>query len=96
MDIADWGLLMTAATAAGWVDAVVGGGGLILLPALFLVAPQLTPQAALATNKLTAFTGDECCGVHVLPSNPDGVAADGAGSRVGCGDGRVRGGGRFA
>lgn len=25
--------------------------------ALFLVAPQLTPQAALATNKLTAFTG---------------------------------------
>ena len=52
MDIADWGLLMTAATAAGWVDAVVGGGGLILLPALFLVAPQLTPQAALATNKL--------------------------------------------
>ncbi|MER2084600.1 TSUP family transporter [Rhodococcus sp. (in: high G+C Gram-positive bacteria)] len=57
MDIADWGLLMTAATAAGWVDAVVGGGGLILLPALFLVAPQLTPQAALATNKLTAFTG---------------------------------------
>lgn len=48
---------MTAATAAGWVDAVVGGGGLILLPALFLVAPQLTPQAALATNKLTAFTG---------------------------------------
>lgn len=50
-------LLLTAATAAGWVDAVVGGGGLILLPALFLVLPQLTPQAALATNKLTASTG---------------------------------------
>lgn len=57
MDFGDWALLLTAATAAGWVDAVVGGGGLILLPALFLVAPQLTPAAALATNKLTAFTG---------------------------------------
>ncbi|MGX6512666.1 TSUP family transporter [Rhodococcus sp. SJ-2] len=57
MSAADWGVLLVAATAAGWVDAVVGGGGLILLPALFLVAPQLTPQAALATNKLTAIFG---------------------------------------
>ncbi|MEE2035566.1 TSUP family transporter, partial [Rhodococcus chondri] len=57
MDAGDWAVLLTAATAAGWVDAVVGGGGLILLPALFLVAPGLTPQAALATNKLTAIWG---------------------------------------
>ncbi|AOW92671.1 hypothetical protein BFN03_08100 [Rhodococcus sp. WMMA185] len=57
MNAGDWTLLLTAAAAAGWVDAVVGGGGLILLPALFLALPQLTPQAALATNKLTAFTG---------------------------------------
>ena len=57
MDAGDWALLLTAATAAGWVDAVVGGGGLILLPALLLVAPHLTPQAALATNKLTAICG---------------------------------------
>ncbi|MEE2061887.1 TSUP family transporter [Rhodococcus artemisiae] len=57
MSAADWAVLLVAATAAGWVDAVVGGGGLILLPALFLVAPQLTPQAALATNKLSAIFG---------------------------------------
>ncbi len=57
MTAADWGLLMVAATAAGWVDAVVGGGGLILLPAILLVAPQLAPQAALATNKMTAVFG---------------------------------------
>ena len=55
--VGDWAMLLTAAAAAGWVDAVVVGGGLILLPALFLVAPQLTPQAALATNKLTAICG---------------------------------------
>ncbi|WP_072801790.1 TSUP family transporter [Rhodococcoides yunnanense] len=57
MTAADWGLLMVAATAAGWVDAVVGGGGLILLPAILLVAPQLSQQAALATNKMTAVFG---------------------------------------
>ncbi len=57
MSAADWGLLMVAAFAAGWVDAVVGGGGLILLPALLVLAPQLTPQAALATNKMTAVFG---------------------------------------
>lgn len=57
MSAADWGLLMVAAFAAGWVDAVVGGGGLILLPAILVVAPQLTAQAALATNKMTAVFG---------------------------------------
>ena len=50
MAAADWGLLMVAAFAAGWVDAVVGGGGLILLPAILVVAPQLSAQAALATR----------------------------------------------
>lgn len=57
MTAADWGLLMVAAFSAGWVDAVVGGGGLILLPAILVVAPTLTAQAALATNKMTAVFG---------------------------------------
>ncbi|GGG10336.1 UPF0721 transmembrane protein [Rhodococcoides trifolii] len=57
MGAADWSILLVAALAAGWVDAVVGGGGLILIPALFLVAPTLTPQTALATNKLAAVAG---------------------------------------
>ena len=53
----DWGvlaLLIAAAFAAGWVDAVVGGGGLLQLPALLLV-PGLTPVQALATNKLASI-----------------------------------------
>lgn len=49
-------LLVLAAFAAGWVDAVVGGGGLIQLPALLLV-PQLAPVQALATNKLASIAG---------------------------------------
>ncbi|RDI50959.1 TSUP family transporter [Nocardia mexicana] len=57
MDLADWAALLTAATAAGWVDAVVGGGGLIILPTLLLVAPTIAPQTALGTNKIAAFSG---------------------------------------
>lgn len=53
----DWAVLLTAATAAGWVDAVVGGGGLIILPTLFLVSPGIAPQTALGTNKMAAVAG---------------------------------------
>lgn len=49
-------LLLVAALLAGWVDAVVGGGGLIQLPALLLV-PGISPVQALATNKLAGVMG---------------------------------------
>lgn len=49
-------LLILAGLTAGWVDAVVGGGGLIQLPALLLV-PGITPVQALATNKLGSIMG---------------------------------------
>ncbi|MEW9529526.1 sulfite exporter TauE/SafE family protein [Microbispora sp. NPDC049125] len=48
-------LLLVAALAAGWVDAVVGGGGLLQLPALLLAG--LTPVQGLATNKSAAIFG---------------------------------------
>jgi len=54
-----WGalaLLLLAAFAAGWIDAVVGGGGLLQLPVLLLV-PGMTPVQALATNKLASIFG---------------------------------------
>ncbi|KAA0021316.1 TSUP family transporter [Antrihabitans cavernicola] len=57
MGTIDWAVLLAAAGAAGWVDAVVGGGGLIVLPVLLLVAPGLTPQQALGTNKVSAIAG---------------------------------------
>lgn len=49
-------LLVLAGFAAGWVDAVVGGGGLVQLPALLLV-PGISPVQALATNKLAGILG---------------------------------------
>jgi uncharacterized membrane protein YfcA len=50
-------LLALAALAAGFVDAVVGGGGLIQLPALLLGLPGASPVQILATNKLASFCG---------------------------------------
>lgn len=49
-------LLLLAGVTAGWVDAVVGGGGLVQLPALLLV-PGVSPVQALATNKLASSFG---------------------------------------
>ncbi|WP_448058759.1 sulfite exporter TauE/SafE family protein [Cellulomonas hominis] len=49
-------LLVLAGFVAGWVDAVVGGGGLVQLPALLLV-PGIAPVQALATNKLAGIMG---------------------------------------
>ncbi len=50
-------LLVLAATFAGFVDAVVGGGGLVQLPALVLGLPGASPVQVLATNKLAGFCG---------------------------------------
>jgi uncharacterized membrane protein YfcA len=48
-------LLLPAAFAAGLIDAIAGGGGLITLPALLAVG--LAPHAALGTNKGQAVFG---------------------------------------
>ncbi len=51
-------LLLLAGLAAGWVDAVVGGGGLIQLPALLLGLGTGSPAVlALGTNKLASICG---------------------------------------
>jgi len=50
-------LLGLAALAAGFVDAVVGGGGLIQLPALLIGLPQAAPVQILATNKASSICG---------------------------------------
>jgi hypothetical protein len=50
-------LLALAALVAGYVDAVVGGGGLIQLPALVLGLPGASPVQVLATNKLASVCG---------------------------------------
>jgi len=51
-------LLMLASALAGFIDAAVGGGGLITVPALLLGLPAGTPMTTLlGTNKVVACTG---------------------------------------
>ncbi len=51
-------MLVVAAAVAGWVDAVVGGGGLIQLPALVIAVPtEVSTPEILGTNKLSSFAG---------------------------------------
>lgn len=49
-------LVIVAGFAAGWIDAVVGGGGLIQLPVMLMI-PGITPVQALATNKMGSIFG---------------------------------------
>ncbi len=56
-------VLVAAAFLAGWVDAVVGGGGLVQLPALILAFPQALPVNLLATNKLASICGTSTAAV---------------------------------
>lgn len=50
-------VLCLASFTAGFVDSIVGGGGLIQLPAFLLVLPQYPVVSLLATNKLVSVTG---------------------------------------
>ncbi|WDZ83155.1 sulfite exporter TauE/SafE family protein [Micromonospora cathayae] len=63
MDAVSLTTLLTAAALAGWVDAVVGGGGLLLLPALLVAAPGMPVATALGTNKLAAIAGTSTAAV---------------------------------
>jgi uncharacterized membrane protein YfcA len=52
--------LLTVALAsllAGLVDAIVGGGGLVLIPALFSAFPQAAPATLFGTNKGASIWG---------------------------------------
>ncbi len=50
-------LILLASGFAGMVDAIVGGGGLILLPALFATYPTAAPATLLGTNKCASVWG---------------------------------------
>src|SRR5512146_2112984 len=55
-------LLFGTGLAAGFVDSIAGGGGLITIPVLLSVG--LAPQDALGTNKLQASFGSGSASWH--------------------------------
>ncbi|MBV7543057.1 sulfite exporter TauE/SafE family protein [Acidovorax sp. sic0104] len=46
-----------AALLAGFVDSIVGGGGLVMVPAMFAIFPLATPATLLGTNKIAGSVG---------------------------------------
>ena len=50
-------IVAAASGLAGFVDAVVGGGGLVLVPALFATYPNANPATLFGTNKGGAIWG---------------------------------------
>ena len=50
-------LVSLASLLAGFVDAIVGGGGLILVPALFTVFPTTPPATLFGINKGASVWG---------------------------------------
>ena len=50
-------IVSLASLLAGLVDAIVGGGGLILVPALFATFPAAPPATLLGTNKSASVWG---------------------------------------
>ena len=66
--------LGAAAYVAGWIDAVVGGGGLVQLPALLIGLPGASPAQLLATNKFGSIFGTATSSVtfyrRVRPGGP--------------------------
>lgn len=59
-----WLALGFAALAAGFVDAIAGGGGLIQIPALMAAYPQELPARLFGTNKLASIIGTASAAVR--------------------------------
>ncbi|HET6225097.1 MAG TPA: TSUP family transporter [Bacteroidia bacterium] len=56
----DWityGLMFLLAFSAGFIDSVVGGGGLIQLPALLILFAGIPIPTLMGTNKFAGFSG---------------------------------------
>jgi hypothetical protein len=60
----EYGVLAFAALFAGMIDAVVGGGGLIQIPALFSSIPGAAPATLLGTSKLAGIWGTGAAAIN--------------------------------
>ncbi|HEY1020575.1 MAG TPA: TSUP family transporter [Sediminibacterium sp.] len=66
MDIVTLILLCLFAFSAGFVDAIVGGGGLIQTPAAMILLPQFPVATVIGSLKIPSFTGTAFATVQYL------------------------------
>lgn len=51
-----------AALLAGFIDSIVGGGGLVQVPSLFILYPQFSVPQVVGTNRFASFLGTSVAG----------------------------------
>jgi len=59
-------LLCLAAFAAGFIDAIVGGGGLVQTPAGLVLLPNLPVSTVIGTLKIPAFSGTALASIQYM------------------------------
>lgn len=62
--------LLAFAFLAGFIDAVAGGGGLVQVPALFILMPQVPAATLLGTNKFSSIWGTAFAAVQYARRMP--------------------------
>ncbi|GHF26829.1 sulfite exporter TauE/SafE family protein [Streptomyces morookaense] len=70
MNITHIVILLVFACLAGWVDSIVGGGGLVQLPAFLLAFPGIPPVVAIGTGKVPSLLGTASAAVKYLRNSP--------------------------
>ena len=60
-------LLAVLSFIGGFIDAVVGGGGLIVIPGLLINFPNAPLATLFGTNKIAALSGTRRIALSVLP-----------------------------
>ena len=66
MDYATLALLCIAAFTAGFVDAVVGGGGLIQLPVALVLLPSFPVASVVGSLKIPSFSGTAFAAIQYI------------------------------
>ena len=57
-------LACLAAFSAGFMDAIVGGGGLIQAPAMFIIFPKMPVLMVIGTNRASSIVGTFTAGIQ--------------------------------
>lgn len=61
-------LICTGALFSGFIDAVVGGGGLVQVPLLLILFPELSHVQIIATNRFASVAGTCVAAFHYVRS----------------------------
>jgi uncharacterized membrane protein YfcA len=61
-------LICAGALFAGFIDAVVGGGGLVQVPLLLILFPQMSHVQVIATNRFASLAGTSVAAFHYIRS----------------------------